>query len=115
MLSVGLWACGTSKAVETGDAPAAAAPAEECLPTWDGWADGFVATWCRSCHAEDAPDRRGAPTGIDLDTEEQAIALRDRIRARVVEEGTMPMGGGVPEDEMRILEAWLSCVEHSSP
>ena len=110
---VGLAGCGAPK--EADSAPAAVADtgssAADCLPTWDGWADGFFTTWCRSCHSADAPDRRGAPEGTDIDSEAQAIALRDRIRARVVEQGTMPMGGGVPEDEMRILEAWLSCVE----
>lgn len=114
LFSAGLLGCGAGKAAETGNTAAAATTAETadaCLPTWDGWADGFFSTWCRSCHSETAPDRRGAPVGTDLDTEAQAIALLDRIRTRVVDEGTMPMGGGVPADEMQILEAWLSCVE----
>ena len=111
VLTAGLFACGTGKAAETGSSSAPAGASGECVPTWDGWADGFFATWCRSCHSEDAPDRRGAPTGTDLDTEADVIALRDRIEARVIDEGTMPMGGGVPEDELRTLEAWLSCVE----
>jgi len=85
-----------------------------CLPNWDGWADGFFATWCRSCHSVHTPDRRGAPEGIDLNTEAEAIALRHRIQARVVDDATMPVGGGVPPDELRILEDWLTCAELAS-
>ncbi len=108
LLSGGLLSCGSSKSIDT-----ASAVHDPCLPTWDGWTDGFIATWCRSCHSASTPDRRGAPEGTNLDTEADALALADRIRARVLEERTMPVGGGVPQAELDLLEDWLTCASSS--
>ena len=38
-------------------------------------------------------------------------AWSDRIRIRVLEEETMPMGGGVPVRTLTVLDAWLDCLE----
>ena len=88
-------------------------PAEDCsgVPalSWDAWADGFFATYCRSCHAATAPDRHGAPEGVDFDTEPEVGAQRARVRARTLELGTMPLGGGVPEADLVALDAYLRC------
>jgi len=107
-ISWGILSCGSDKATDT-----AAAAQDACLPTWDGWTDGFIASWCRSCHSASTPDRRGAPEGTDLDTEADALALADRIRARVLDARTMPVGGGVPQEELDLLEDWLTCAASS--
>ncbi len=77
--------------------------------TWDGWADGFFATWCRSCHSATAPDRHGAPAGVDFDGGDEVMAQAARVRARVLDDGSMPLGGGVPTAELEALDRWLRC------
>lgn len=77
--------------------------------TWDGWGDGFFATYCRSCHAVGAPDRFGAPEGVDFDTEADVSEWKARVQARVLDAGTMPLGGGVPEADLAALDAFLRC------
>lgn len=77
--------------------------------TWEAWGDGFFRTYCRSCHSADTPDRRGAPEGSDFDTLEQVVATTDRIRVRVLDEQTMPVGGGVGQDDLDLLEDFLAC------
>ncbi len=77
--------------------------------TWTNFADGFFASYCRSCHAAAAPDRHGAPVGLDFDTEEQARALTQSIRRTVLDVGTMPPGGGLLDDDLVLLGEWLDC------
>ncbi|MED5370988.1 MAG: hypothetical protein VX899_08255 [Myxococcota bacterium] len=79
-------------------------------PTWDGEVRDLLITHCQACHAEDTPNRYGAPEGSSFDTEADAIAWADRIRVRVVEDQTMPPGGGMEADEIAAVEAWLDCV-----
>ncbi|MEC7947859.1 MAG: hypothetical protein VX265_09850 [Myxococcota bacterium] len=90
-----------------------AAPEEDCtgVPalSWSAWGDGFFATYCRSCHAVSAPDRHGAPAGVDFDTEADVDGWRSRVRARTLELGTMPLGGGVPLADLDALDAYLRC------
>jgi len=85
----------------------------DCSPeygvTWEGFASGFMTTWCRSCHSGEAIDRREAPVGVDFDTMDAVIAQTERIRARAIDEQTMPVGGGVPQDELTLMAAWLDC------
>lgn len=95
-----------------GDAPASA-PAGDCadLPpvTWEGFAAGFFRSYCGACHTPGSPDRHGAPEGVDFASEADAARLADRVRARVLVDGDMPVGGGVPEDDLALLELWLDC------
>ena len=77
--------------------------------SWEGFADGFFATYCRSCHSVGLSERYGAPEGVDFDTEEQALAQAARVRARVLEDGDMPPGGGAVEGDLVLLERWLAC------
>lgn len=124
MLLLALLACGEAapsggpdSADDTGDAAAdSGAPGDpgetwDCTPdptvTWGGFADGFFATYCRSCHSADTPDRRGAPEGVDFDTRAATLAWSGRVRARVLDDGTMPLGGGVIDDDLVLLEGWL--------
>ncbi|MDP2317622.1 MAG: hypothetical protein Q8P41_32350 [Pseudomonadota bacterium] len=77
--------------------------------TWESWGEGFFRTYCNACHAADTPDRRGAPAGVDFDTWAGVTASSARVRARVLEEGTMPVGGGLDPDELALLEVLLTC------
>ncbi len=78
--------------------------------TWDNFGDGFMTQHCQSCHASGSPSRQDAPEDITFDTEEQTLALADRILARATgDSATMPPEGGVHEDDRLKLEWWLSC------
>lgn len=88
--------------------PAAPADAADCLDYATVGAPTLT-TWCTSCHSALAPDRHGAPDGVDLDTLEGARTWADRIRARAIDAQDMPYGGGIPEAERVRLQAWLDC------
>lgn len=77
--------------------------------TWPNFADGFFATYCRSCHSASAVDRRDAPPTVNFDTAAEVRDLEERVRVRVIEEGTMPAGGGVTEDDLLLLQRYLDC------
>ena len=106
-LGAALTACGGA-AQENGDS--AQPVCDTALPvTWANWGEGFVLTHCSGCHAESAPDRHGAPEGFVFDTEEQVLQSAATLLRMVVEEESMPPAGGVRDEEMALLEAWLSC------
>lgn len=94
-----------------GGEPAAAAVDQTCdgLVDWDSWGQGFFTTWCRSCHSATAGDRRGAPPGMDFDTWEEVWALREAIGRVVLEDQTMPVGGGLSEEQLTNLHTLLAC------
>jgi len=77
--------------------------------TWEGWGDGFFSTYCRSCHSSTTEERNGAPEGVDFDTLDDVILWLDSIERVVLDEGSMPVGGGVYEDDLLLLEALLKC------
>jgi uncharacterized membrane protein len=77
--------------------------------TWNSWAHGFFFTWCQPCHSATSPDRYGAPEGLDFDTYEQVIALTGSVRQTVLDEGTMPLGGGLTDEDRALLEDFLDC------
>lgn len=77
--------------------------------TWTSFGDAFFAFYCRGCHAAETPERNGAPVGVDFDTLEEVAAQADRIRVRVLDEETMPVGGGVYPDDLVLLDVFLSC------
>lgn len=77
---------------------------------WGGFADGFFATYCRSCHSAGLSERYGAPEGVDFDTEAEVLAQAERIRARALDEGDMPPGGGVVTGDLALLTRYLDCV-----
>ncbi len=77
--------------------------------TWDGDVHGFFLSYCDACHAATSPERHGAPTTVTFDTPQQVLAMAQRIRVRTLDEQTMPVGGGVPSDDLALLEAWLAC------
>lgn len=89
--------------------PAAADPCVESGLTWESFGVGFTATYCRSCHSAATPDRRGAPVGVDFETEADVRGAAASIRRTVLEEGSMPIGGGVQPLDLERLDEWLGC------
>lgn len=75
--------------------------------TWGGFGASFFRTYCASCHSAETANRRGAPEGVDFDSEADVIAWGERVRARVVAAETMPLGGGVLDDDMVLLDRYL--------
>ncbi len=93
-------------------------PADSGLPracdtgptvTWETFGEGFFTTYCQPCHSATTPNRAGAPEGVDFDTNEQVRAQVDRVRVRVLEQLDMPVGGGVDEDDLLLLDRYLEC------
>lgn len=79
------------------------------LTTWSNWGEGFFAGYCRTCHSASTADRRGAPPAVNFDSEAEVAAQLSAIERTVLDEGTMPVGGGVPEAELQRLRAFLAC------
>lgn len=78
--------------------------------TWDGFAHGFFTTYCTSCHSvNNTASRYDAPTDVNFDTEADTIRQADRVRTRVLVEATMPIGGGVYDTDLTLLEAYMTC------
>ena len=75
--------------------------------TWDGWASGFFANYCRSCHSVTSPDRKGAPVGLDFDTQMHVDESLTAVWRTVIENETMPIGGGVYPDDLVFLAQYL--------
>ena len=85
-------------------------------PTWAGFGEGFFAGRCASCHAASAPERFGAPEGVNFDTEDEVIRQLDSVQRVILDNATMPPGGGLHEDELALLQVYLDCLrEFSAP
>lgn len=107
-MSVLLFLLACSDGEDTGASEVDCATAPEV--DWGGFAHGFVTTYCVSCHSENNTDQRyGAPEGLDFDTEAEVYASGGRVRVRTLEEQTMPPGGGVFEDDLQLLDVYLTC------
>lgn len=78
-------------------------------PGWDDWGNGFFGTWCRSCHSASTADRRGAPVTVNFDTWAEVDAGRESIARTVLEYETMPVGGGLSDDDRALLTLLLAC------
>ncbi|NUO51146.1 MAG: hypothetical protein HOV80_19995 [Polyangiaceae bacterium] len=108
-----LLACNESEPeTETEPEPTPESGCGEEIPvlTWEGFAQGFLITHCQGCHASTSPDRHDAPENVTFDTEEEALAWKERILTTAgTEPYTMPPAGGpTPEDRERLV-AWLTC------
>jgi uncharacterized membrane protein len=77
--------------------------------TWNNWGKGFFTTYCTGCHSETTPNRYGAPESVNFDTLDEVKALKSTIRKDVLEDGTMPVGGGVIDEHKELLEVFLDC------
>ena len=89
---------------DTGDVCASAEPV-----TWNNWGDGFNTTWCQPCHSVSSPDRYGAPENVNFDTFEDVVTWQSAIRNTVLDAGTMPVGGGLTDEDRALLEDFLAC------
>lgn len=79
--------------------------------TWNNFGHGFVATYCLGCHSVENTDHRyGAPEGSNFDTEAEFVDQADRVRVRVLDQQTMPVGGGVYQDDLTELARYLDCL-----
>jgi uncharacterized membrane protein len=88
------------------------ADADPCDVHWDGWANGFFSTYCRSCHSSTSEQRHGAPIDVDFDTQTDIETWLDRIDIRVLDEQTMPLGGGIPAADLERFGTWMTCQEN---
>lgn len=78
--------------------------------SWANWGEGFFRNYCTGCHSSQNLDSRfGAPIGVNFDEEAPSLALAARVRARVLESHDMPSGGGIPADDLVLLQRFLDC------
>ena len=77
--------------------------------TWANFGDGFFANYCRGCHSALTPNRYDAPESINFDTLEEVRALESLIRTTVIDEQSMPVGGGVYDQDLEFLGYFLDC------
>jgi uncharacterized membrane protein len=76
---------------------------------WDPWGQTFFADYCRTCHSAGTAQRYGAPEEINFDSLSDVRAHADEIRRVVLEDRTMPVGGGVAESDLAGLDVFLRC------
>ena len=77
--------------------------------TWGNFGEGFVLTHCQGCHAEDAPQRFGAPATVSFDDESDVLTNRSAMLRTILEAESMPPAGGLTDDEKLLVEVWLTC------
>lgn len=78
--------------------------------TWASDGEGLVTQWCQPCHSVAAVNRHGAPEAINLDTEDEVMALRARLLVVVLgEPATMPPSMPLPERDRALFARWLTC------
>lgn len=77
--------------------------------TWQNFADGFTATYCRSCHSASSADRLGAPEAINFDTLDELVGFSEMVRSAVLDRESMPVGGGVYPEDLLQLQWYLDC------
>jgi len=101
----------TSPTSDTGPTTSLPPECADSLATWDSVGQPLMLTWCTPCHSEGVPEelRQDAPLGIDFDTYEQTVAWAARIQVRAVYTVDMPPSGGVPADELALLDEWIRC------
>ena len=116
MMLLLLLACSDKAAEETGalvDTGGDTAVDGDCVDapavTWQSWGEGFFTTWCQPCHSATTPERNGAPEGVDFDSEADLLYWSASVRRTVLEDGSMPVGGGLSADDAALLEALLDC------
>lgn len=94
-------------------APAAVSDEVACASapavTWENWGQGFFMSRCQSCHSPSAQDRHGAPEGVDFVTHDDVLRQADRVEATVIEDGSMPLGGGLGDEDLALLKTFLVC------
>lgn len=95
---------------ETGTADLEGICVDAPVVTYANFGAGFMTQHCQACHASTTLDRHDAPESVTFDDETSVLAWADRIIARTIgEEASMPPQGGVSEDDLYLLEVWLTC------
>ncbi len=106
----GLWlACSGEGEDSVATTTEPTACAEGPNATWGSFGDGFFGFYCRGCHSAETPDRHDAPTDVNFESLADVRAHADRIRVRVIDEASMPVGGGVYPDDLVLLDVFLRC------
>jgi hypothetical protein len=77
--------------------------------TWDSWGHGFFESYCDACHAAGAPDRHGAPDAAVFDDLAAVQAQVGPLRTVLLDEPSMPPGGGVTEADLARIADFLAC------
>lgn len=72
--------------------------------TYEGEIATLIERRCLVCHRD--PPVAGAPNS--LATYEDAARFAPRMKARAVDEGTMPPGAPLPDDERALIAAWVA-------
>ncbi|MGK0358193.1 MAG: hypothetical protein ACI9U2_000476 [Bradymonadia bacterium] len=73
------------------------------VPTYETDIKPVLARYCTTCHTD--PPVAGAPQ--PLLTYAQVLDDADRIHVRCVQLGDMPPGGGIPDNERALIDAWV--------
>jgi uncharacterized membrane protein len=113
-----LTACGDEGGGEPTPTPIVI-PSRDCpdgnILTWENFGQGFMSTWCTSCHSSSLAEgqRADAPLGVDFDSYELVRSQAVRIFARAADDqsepGWMPPAGGPTVSERYNLGDWLAC------
>ena len=83
--------------------------------TWDNFGKPHMDKHCNGCHSVLIPleQRQNAPVGVDFNTYGDVLEWYDRIIARstkkVLDEPSMPPGGGLSDPELAKVLEWLEC------
>lgn len=93
----------------TADTGSAALCADQPPISWEDFGEGFFTTWCQACHSATTTERNGAPTALNFDTVADIRQHRALIDRTVLDEGSMPVGGGLSETELLMVELFLWC------
>lgn len=99
--------CGTANAPQAGDTAATSSCDTGSPVAWESGAAAAFSTWCQPCHAQDAPQRYGAPEAVVFDTEADALPWAGAVRRTALIDETMPVGGGLSPEARATLAGWL--------
>jgi hypothetical protein len=84
----------------------------ESIVSYQNFASGFLAEYCRGCHGGDVPKsmRHGAPLAVTFDEVGEVRQRAARIYARAGDGyATMPPAGGPSFEARELLGEWLAC------
>ena len=111
LLAAGLLACADGD--EGGGPTPRGIDCDERFPSlsWENYGHGAMDEHCAGCHSSllRSEQRNNAPLGVDLDTLEGAMEWADRALVRTVDEGTMPPGATLTDEDALLMEEWLVC------
>jgi uncharacterized membrane protein len=79
--------------------------------TYANFGKGFLDAHCQHCHGVPSEERKGAPSGYDFGSADDARRFKARIFSRAAADNTtMPPGpDDPPAEEREKLAEWLAC------